>query len=204
MTLPDLVNGAFEFAGACFNLINIRALLRDKRVQGVHWAPTLFFTSWGAWNIYYYPSLDQWASFTGGLFIVATNLTWISLVFAYRRATSAPDDAHRARVLEVCAERNYLITGDDGFHLYWPDNQQGGWSCEDLRIIADEMERRDKPWADEIDAYFKALEKEDRKWRCKRCGLRGLGKCGMPEHTVDVPFEHGIEALHPACPMERL
>jgi hypothetical protein len=52
-------------------------------VKGVHWIPTGFFTAWGFWNLYYYPHLDQWLSFFGGLFIVAGNFSWLILMVMY-------------------------------------------------------------------------------------------------------------------------
>lgn len=77
MSLPDLANGAFEMCGAAANLLNVFRLWRDRRLQGVHWAGTTYFTAWGLWNLYYYPALDQWFSFAGGLAIVLTNAVWL-------------------------------------------------------------------------------------------------------------------------------
>lgn len=82
---PDSINALFELTGALLICLNIRQLLRDRCVAGVHWAPTAFFTTWGLWNCYFYPSLDQWMSFCGGLAIVVTNAVWLGLVWRYRR-----------------------------------------------------------------------------------------------------------------------
>jgi len=86
MSIPDLINGAFELAGGLFVLNHCRAVMRDRAVAGVSIVSTVFFTSWGVWNLYYYPSLSQWASFVGGLFIVAANMVWIGLMLKYRKA----------------------------------------------------------------------------------------------------------------------
>ena len=80
---PDYVNGAFEFFGGAVNWLNVRHILRDKKVRGVSIIPT-FFSSWGLWNLFYYPSLDQWASFTGGLVIVGANIAWVRYAWRYR------------------------------------------------------------------------------------------------------------------------
>lgn len=80
---PDLINGCFEIAGALFNLLNVRRLIRDKQLHGVRWEPTAFFTAWGVWNLFYYPALDQWYSFAGGVAIVAVNAVWVGLVAWY-------------------------------------------------------------------------------------------------------------------------
>jgi hypothetical protein len=77
VSVPDLINGAFELGGATVLWLNVRQLWRDRCIAGVHWGPTVFFTLWGLWNLFYYPSLQQWMSFTGGLAIVVVNATWL-------------------------------------------------------------------------------------------------------------------------------
>lgn len=82
---PDLVNGAFELVGGFALWGNVRRIMRDKAVKGVSPLYTAFFLSWGYWNLYYYPSLDQWWSFWGGLNIVIANTTWLVLMIHYDR-----------------------------------------------------------------------------------------------------------------------
>lgn len=86
---PDMINGLFEIAGAVFLLLNIRQLHRDKTLNGVHWLPTLFFSTWGVWNLYFYPSLEQWYSFSGGLAIVVVNTFWLAQIAYYARLNRA-------------------------------------------------------------------------------------------------------------------
>lgn len=81
----DLINGGFELAGAAFNCLSIRALLRDRQVKGVSPLPSLFFMSWGLWNLVYYPSLGQWWSFWGGVALAATTATWLGLYVHFNR-----------------------------------------------------------------------------------------------------------------------
>lgn len=80
----DAFNGCFEFAGAYMVSLNVRAILRDKMIRGIHWAPTFFFAGWGVWNCYYYPSLGQWCSFAGGVTLTLVNATWLGLMWVYR------------------------------------------------------------------------------------------------------------------------
>lgn len=80
---PDLFNGLFELFGGAFILNHCRALYRDKKVKGVSLLSTCFFTAWGVWNLYYYPHLDQWLSFAGGVAIVLSNALWITLMIYY-------------------------------------------------------------------------------------------------------------------------
>ena len=81
----DKINGMFELLGGFFVMMHCIRLLRDKKVRGVSFIATAYFTLWGFWNIYYYPFLSQWASFLGGLTIVAMNSLWISLMIYYIR-----------------------------------------------------------------------------------------------------------------------
>jgi hypothetical protein len=85
MLLPDLINGAFEMFGGLFVLNHCRALYKDKMVRGVSIVSTIFFLSWGLWNLYYYPHLEQWASFYGGLVIALANVLWISMMIYYSK-----------------------------------------------------------------------------------------------------------------------
>lgn len=81
----DTFNGLFELGGAAVYALNIRQLLRDKLVRGFHPAPTAFFMGWGLWNLFYYPSLDQWLSFVGGAALVLVNLAQLFLMLYYIR-----------------------------------------------------------------------------------------------------------------------
>lgn len=81
---PDAINGLFELCGAYFIWLHIRQVLKDKAVAGVSIPAVVFFAAWGFWNLYYYPHLGQWLSFTGGLAIFAANAIWIYLLIKYR------------------------------------------------------------------------------------------------------------------------
>jgi hypothetical protein len=87
MQANDLINGLFECCSGFFCWINIYRLVKDKCLKGVSWIPLSFFTLWGFWNLYYYPSLHQMLSFLGGLSIVFANIVWLSLVFYYKFRT---------------------------------------------------------------------------------------------------------------------
>lgn len=82
---PDVVNGLFEFCGSLALWRNVLQLYRDKQLKGVHWAATAFFMTWGYWNLYYYPALDQWWSLYGGVSIVAANTVWLGQMAYYSR-----------------------------------------------------------------------------------------------------------------------
>lgn len=84
MNYADLANGGFEFIGGALILNHCRAVIRDKAVAGVSIFSTCVFTLWGFWNCWFYPHLDQWFSFAGGLVIVAANVAWVALMLKYR------------------------------------------------------------------------------------------------------------------------
>lgn len=85
MDTNDIINGTLELFGGLLCTINIFRLMKDKQVKGVSWVPMLFFTFWGGWNLYYYPSLNQTFSFIGGMSVFASNTTWLLLVLHYHK-----------------------------------------------------------------------------------------------------------------------
>ncbi len=85
MSWQDLTNGSFEVLGGLCAWLNVLALRQDQNVRGVNELAVAVFTVWGFWNLYYYPSLGQWASFAGGLVIVTANVAWVALAIKYRR-----------------------------------------------------------------------------------------------------------------------
>jgi len=83
--INDGINSIFELGGAFILLLNVRRLYIDKCVKGCDWRAVLFFTLFGLWNVYYYPSLNQWYSFVGGVCLVIVNAVWLSMVLVYSR-----------------------------------------------------------------------------------------------------------------------
>ena len=81
----DFINGTYELVGGILLWNNVRVLYKHKVVRGVSVLTTAFFTTWGIWNLYYYPFLGQWASFLGGLVIVLANVVWVYLAVKYRK-----------------------------------------------------------------------------------------------------------------------
>ena len=86
---PDWINAAFELSGAVPIGMSVARLWHDRQAKGVSPWSFGFFALWGIWNLCYYPMLDQWWSFVGGLAISAANLAWLlSLMLIYRRDSS--------------------------------------------------------------------------------------------------------------------
>lgn len=81
----DFCNGGFEFFAGILNWINVYRVYKDKEVKGYSIGVASFFAAWGFWNLYYYPFLNQWISFVGGMSISLSNLAWISLAIYYSK-----------------------------------------------------------------------------------------------------------------------
>lgn len=58
-------------------------------------------------------------------------------------------------IIKLAHERNEFVVGDDGYYYYWPNrNFSGGYPAYALRLIADELDRLNKDWDDQIKKYF--------------------------------------------------
>ena len=84
MQINDFTNGAFELFGAYLTWMNVVKLYKDKKIRGVYWKIWIFYSCWGLWNLYYYPSLEQWVSFWAGIVMVIGNIVWVILAIKYR------------------------------------------------------------------------------------------------------------------------
>ena len=81
----DIVNGVFGLGMACMLCLNVLRLWRERKVRGVSFWAVFWPTMWGYWNLYYYPSLDQWWSFVAGIGVVSMNTTWVALAILWRK-----------------------------------------------------------------------------------------------------------------------
>ncbi len=71
--MSDAVNSLFQLGGS-FAVIWTAIILFDaKEIRGVSVASTVFMALWGFWNLYYYPSLEQWFSFAAAVVMAAAN-----------------------------------------------------------------------------------------------------------------------------------
>jgi len=58
-----------------------------------------------------------------------------------------------AELVKKCDDHNEFVTFDDGFVYFWPKGY-GGLDAVCLRIIADELDKRNAEWKQNIDDYF--------------------------------------------------
>lgn len=80
MESHDIISAMFESVGAVASWLNVRAYLKDREVKGVVWSMAFFWVAWGIWNLYFYPSLNQWFSFYAGIVLCLGNLVWLCLI----------------------------------------------------------------------------------------------------------------------------
>ena len=83
MTIADTINGVYEMTGSIALAWNCVTTYRDKEIKGISLASMVFFTSWGYWNLYYYPSLHQWMSTLGAAMMVLFNTIWLFQAMYY-------------------------------------------------------------------------------------------------------------------------
>jgi hypothetical protein len=85
MNKADAINGLYELIGGLCLLQNCFRLYKDKQVKGVTLHAAAFFATWSWWNLWYYPSLNQWLSFSGAILIAVTNAIWVVMAIYYTK-----------------------------------------------------------------------------------------------------------------------
>lgn len=81
----DLFNGAFEATSAAFVTLNVRQLILDKQIKGLSLIPATFFAAWGGFNLWFYPHLNLWWSFAGGVLLTTVSMLWLGLAIYFQR-----------------------------------------------------------------------------------------------------------------------
>jgi len=84
--MMDAINACFELGGAFAIIPSIIAAHKAKEIRGISIITSIFFTSWGWWNIVYYPSLDQMLSAGAAVLLAGTNSIWLYQIWKYRAA----------------------------------------------------------------------------------------------------------------------
>lgn len=63
-------------------------------------------------------------------------------------------------IFQMALDRNEIMTDMDGFYKYWPiTNRVGCLTAENLRAIADGLDKMNEPWQKQLDEYFDQLDK---------------------------------------------
>lgn len=82
--MKDIINGLFEAFGSVAVFLSCLRLIKDKQVKGISVMTVIFFTSWGFWNMFYYPSLGQMFSSLAAVSVCLMNSFWVFLLIKYR------------------------------------------------------------------------------------------------------------------------
>jgi hypothetical protein len=81
--MTDLINSLFEAFAALAILNHARIGIKNKNVGGVSISSTAFFTAWGIWNVWYYPSIEQYYSFCAGMAVLLANFVWLTVLYRF-------------------------------------------------------------------------------------------------------------------------
>ena len=63
-------------------------------------------------------------------------------------------------IIKIADERGEFVYLEDGF-LYYEPKGAGVISAHHLRTLADELDKRNKKWSEEIDEYFHNQQRSD-------------------------------------------
>ena len=62
-------------------------------------------------------------------------------------------------IFQMALDRKEIVADMDGFYKYWPEGK-GCMNAEDLRILANGLDRMNAAWQKQLDEYFEG-EKND-------------------------------------------
>lgn len=82
--IPDLINASFEVFASVVSTLSLIAIYKAKRIVGASPWPTVFFSAWGLWNLFYYPHLGQFLSTGAAIGMLGINVTWLYLYYVYK------------------------------------------------------------------------------------------------------------------------
>ncbi len=82
--LADTVNATFQGVAALLVWHHVWMLRKDKAVAGISIPATCMMLLWSFWNMYYYPSLGQWWSFSTSIIMLGANAVRVFLLFKYK------------------------------------------------------------------------------------------------------------------------
>lgn len=84
--MNDAVNAFFECGGFIAVAMNCWKTHKDRGTRGIAPLAVAFFTAWGFWNLYYYPSVGSTISGAAAIAVALANTLWISLMLYHGRA----------------------------------------------------------------------------------------------------------------------
>lgn len=68
-------------------------------------------------------------------------------------------------LVEIAESRKEFVTAEDGFVYYWPSADNSGcYSSHHLRMLADELDRRNKQWLEALTLVPPLANEESDDW----------------------------------------
>jgi hypothetical protein len=67
---------------------------------------------------------------------------------------SETKEQYAKRIIEHVDKNHDFVYGDDGYCIYWVSQTGGGLTADALRVIADELDRRNADWDANVQQYF--------------------------------------------------
>jgi hypothetical protein len=83
--LLDFLNSIFEYVAGGMIFLNIAAILRDKKVNGMSLFAVSYFSALGLFNMFYYWELHQMISFSAGTAVAIGDIIYLHLFLKYRK-----------------------------------------------------------------------------------------------------------------------
>jgi len=81
----DIINAVFVWAALIMSVLDLRRILVDRVLGGIHFGSAVLFTVWPLWDLCYYHSLGQWVSFCVCFLLACVRLCWFSAVYRNRK-----------------------------------------------------------------------------------------------------------------------
>lgn len=96
MTL-DQFNSIFPFIACSAPILNIRKVLQDKEVKGVHWFSLITYSGQVS-GIYFLYTLEQWWSMFGSASYFVLSFTWYCMMIYYNYIRQSDDSTKETHI----------------------------------------------------------------------------------------------------------
>lgn len=108
MKTVDDITGMFQFGASIFILMNIRSLIKSKRMLGISIFTIIFYNIWDLWGIYMFYRIGNTVSMWTAIVISCVYVTWSLLVFYYnfihRKEHSHENSVSKREEVHICKD----------------------------------------------------------------------------------------------------
>jgi hypothetical protein len=83
-------------------------------------------------------------------------------MYGVSRGSSPQTETERKRIIAITDRREEFVTLADGYIHLWPQGSpNGAWSSWHLRVLADELDRRNRAWDARVRKALSANHRDD-------------------------------------------